>query len=171
MRNPMRCSFKYLSCFATPDSGIRKEDQNTIIQWDNTVPFVVPITGGQVIKVYDGDTITVAAKLPFPNSPLYRFSVRLNGIDTPEIKGKTADEKSVAVEARDALSNMILNKNVVLKNVASEKYGRVLADVYFNELHINNWLIEQRFAVKYDGGTKKIPESWVQYRVGDSNQL
>jgi endonuclease YncB( thermonuclease family) len=136
-----------------------------ITKWDDTVPFVVPVSGGEVIKVYDGDTITIAAKMPFKGSPLYRLPVRLNGIDTPEIKGKSEDEISVAKEARDALSALILHKNVVLKNVSTEKYGRILADVYLDELHINKWLIDQRFAVKYDGGTKKAPESWVQYRL------
>jgi len=136
-----------------------------VIKWDDTVPFVVPVSGGEVIKVYDGDTITIAAKMPFKGSPLYRLPVRLIGIDTPEIKGKSEDEISVAKEARDALSALILHKNIVLKNVATEKYGRILADVYLDELHINKWLIEQRFAVKYDGGTKKPPESWVQYRL------
>ena len=136
-----------------------------ITTWDDTVPFVVPVSGGEVIKVYDGDTITIAAKMPFKGSPLYRLPVRLNGIDTPEIKGKSEDEISVAKEARDALSALILHKNIVLKNVATEKYGRILADVYLDELHINKWLIDQRFAVKYDGGTKKSPESWVQYRL------
>ena len=126
---------------------------------------MVPVSGGEVIKVYDGDTITIAAKMPFKGSPLYRLPVRLNGIDTPEIKGKSEDEISVAKEARDALSALILHKNIVLKNVATEKYGRILADVYLDELHINKWLIDQRFAVKYDGGMKKSPESWVQYRL------
>jgi endonuclease YncB( thermonuclease family) len=43
------------------------------IDWNDTVPFVPPITKGRVIKVYDGDTITIAARLPHPKSPLYRF--------------------------------------------------------------------------------------------------
>ena len=157
-------------CFKRPSSGVGEVvtgvyGVETPGVWDDTIPFVVPVSGGQVIKVYDGDTITIAAKLPYAGSPLYRFSVRLNGIDTPEIKGKSEDEISVAKEARDALSALILHKNVVLKNVATEKYGRILADVYLDELHINKWLIDQRFAVKYDGGTKKPPESWAQYRL------
>ena len=157
-------------CFKRPSSGVGEIVMGVYgaqapVVWDDTVPFVVPVSGGQVIKVYDGDTITIAAKLPYAGSPLYRFSVRLNGIDTPEIKGKSEDEISVAKEARDALSALILHKNVVLKNVATEKYGRILADVYLDELHINKWLIDQRFAVKYDGGTKKSPESWAQYRL------
>jgi len=141
---------------------------NAPIKWEDTTPFAVPISGGQVIKVYDGDTITIAAKLQMKDSPLYRFSVRLNGIDTPEIKGQSEEEKNVAKEARDILSDMILHKVIRLKNVTTEKYGRVLADVYLDDLHINNWLVEQRLAVKYDGGTKVPPASWLRYRlVGD----
>ena len=138
------------------------------ITWQDTVEFTFPINGGRVIKVYDGDTITIAAKLPFDNSPLYRLSVRLNGIDTPEIKGKTDDEKTAAKQVKDALSNLILNKRVSLKNVQTEKYGRILADVYIGELHINQWLITEKYAVKYDGGTQKSPESWLKYRISDT---
>jgi endonuclease YncB( thermonuclease family) len=103
--------------------------------------------------------------LPFTDSPLYRLSVRFNGIDTPEIKGKTEDEKNAAKSARDALSSLILNKFVVLKNIQSEKYGRILAEVYLDELCLNDWMIQQRYAVKYGGGTKKSPSSWVTYRA------
>ena len=142
------------------------ETQNMrIIKWEDTTAFTMPITGGQVIKVYDGDSITIAAYLPMDSSPLFRFSVRLNGIDTPEIKGKNEDEKEAAKAARDALSNLILHKVVTLKNVDTEKYGRILADVYLDDLCINDWLIKEHYAVKYDGGTKKPPASWLKYRL------
>jgi len=140
------------------------EDGNDI-KWEDTVEFTFPIEGGRVIKVYDGDTITIASKLPFNDSPLYRLSVRLNGIDTPEIKGKTEDEKLAAKLTRDALAGLILNKYVTLKNIQTEKYGRILADVYFGELHLNEWLIKEKYAVKYDGGTKKTPTSWLKYHI------
>jgi endonuclease YncB( thermonuclease family) len=68
---------------------------------------------------------------------------------------------------KDALSVLILNKRVNLKNIQTEKYGRILADVYIGELHINQWLITEKYAVKYDGGTKKSPESWLKYRITD----
>jgi endonuclease YncB( thermonuclease family) len=135
------------------------------IQWADTIPFIAPITDGEVIKVYDGDTITIASKLPFPNSPMYRFQVRLNGIDCPEIKGGSEEEKAMAIEVRDKLSGMILHKNVILANVKTEKYGRLLADVFLDTLHLNKWLLDNRYAVEYDGGTKKSPESWLDYHV------
>lgn len=138
----------------------------SIIKWEDTVPFTFPITGGQVIKVYDGDTITIASRLPFEGSPLYRLSIRLNGIDTPEIKGKTSDEKQAAKDVRDILSNMIMNKVIRLDNIQSEKYGRILADVYLGDVHINQWLVDNRYAVVYDGGTKKRPDNWLEYKNG-----
>ena len=135
------------------------------IEWKDTIPFVAPITQGRSIKVYDGDTITIAGKLPYKHSPIYRFSVRLNGIDTPEIKGKDDDEKECAKLARYALKELILNKTVHLPNVQTEKYGRILAEVYCDEINMNDWMITQRFAVKYDGGTKVSPDSWMEYHT------
>jgi endonuclease YncB( thermonuclease family) len=131
------------------------------VQYHDTHAFVPPIHIGKVIKVYDGDTITIASKYPgVSDSPMYRFSVRLNGIDSAEIKGKTFAEKERAILARDALSKMILNKIVTLKNLSTEKYGRLLAEVYLDDLHLNAWMLEHNYAVPYDGGMKVRPAEW-----------
>ena len=134
------------------------------IKWEDTCEFTFPVYGGRVIKVYDGDTITIAAKMPYKTSPIYRFSVRLHGIDAPEMKGKTEDEKTAAHEAQQFVSNLILNKYVSLKNVKNEKYGRILADVYIGDTHVNDLLLNKKYAVPYDGTTKKSPVSWLKYR-------
>eukprot|EP01052_Picozoa_sp_SAG31_P000700 SAG31_NODE_20_length_34168_cov_33.651296_26_plen_234_part_00 len=128
--------------------------------------FVPPVSRGLVVKVYDGDTITVVAQLPFWGhlaATPFKFSVRLNGIDTPEIKGKNADEKEIAQKARDALSARIMGKDIFLKNVQTEKYGRLLCDIYLGKENLNQWMIQQRYALSYDGGTKVIPKSWKKY--------
>jgi endonuclease YncB( thermonuclease family) len=130
------------------------------ILYKDTVPFVPPIHYGKVIKVYDGDTITIASLLPNTTEPVYRFSVRLSGIDSAEIKGKTAIEKKIAIEARDALYDFIFGKIVYLKNTTTEKYGRILADVYCDNIHVNKWLLDNKLAVPYDGGTKVRPSEW-----------
>jgi len=137
------------------------------IKWEDTVEFTFPIKGGRVIKVYDADTITIASKLPYDESPMYRLSVRLNGIDAPEIKGKgiSDEEKEAAQQARIFVSNLVLNKYVRLENIASEKYGRILADVYICDIHLNDLLLKERYAVKYDGGTKIKPTSWLRYKI------
>ena len=133
------------------------------IIWKHTIEFVAPIEQGIVIKVYDGDTITIASKLPYESSPLYRFAVRLNGIDCPEMKGKDENEKECAQIAKKELNDLIMNKMVTLKNVQTEKYGRILADVYIGDLHLNQHMIEKRLAVTYDGGTKMKPTNWMNY--------
>ena len=145
------------------EPSLLSPSEQTPIQWGDTQEFVFPTMGGQVIKVYDGDTITIASRLPFEGSPLYRLQVRLNGIDTPEVKGKTPEEKTCAKRARDALSALILNKYVRLENARTEKYGRILADVYLDQLHLNKWMVECRYAVSYGGGKKQCPSSWEMY--------
>ena len=126
----------------------------------NTETYIPKITCGKVIKVYDGDTITVAAYLPESNKQVYKFSVRLRGIDSAEIRGSSATEKKHAIVARDALSERILNQYVDIKNVSTEKYGRLLADVYFEGTNMNNWMVSNNYAVEYDGGTKHRDKSW-----------
>ena len=131
-----------------------KEPDYTNINITEVKPFIPPISSGFVVKVYDGDTITILSKLPYKDSALYKFSVRLNGIDCPEIKGETLKEKLRAQIARDELSKLILNKEIILKNLKTEKYGRILADVYLDDLHLNQYMLDKKLAVKYDGGTK-----------------
>jgi len=133
------------------------------VLYNDTIQFIPPISIGKVIKVYDGDTITIASKLPYADSLLYRFSVRLNGIDCPEIKSKSEDEKECALMAKEELIELLMGNVVELRNSKTEKYGRILSDVYINNLHVNNYMIEKRLAVKYDGGTKCVPKSWLQY--------
>lgn len=126
--------------------------------------YIPPIKSGRVIKVYDGDTITIVSRIPNSrDKSMYKFSIRLNGIDTPEIKTKNEDEKKIAKLAKSTLYHKIYNKQVILKNVQLEKYGRLLCEVFLNDLHLNQWLLDQRLAVPYDGGTKNIPESWEKY--------
>jgi micrococcal nuclease len=133
------------------------------ISYSNTKPYIPDITCGKVVKVYDADTITIANHIYVGSSrsnEIYRFQVRLHGIDSPEIKSKNPTTKALAIKARDVLSEMISGKIVQLQNVQLEKYGRLLADVYLGDLHLNQWLIDNKYAVVYNGGTKNIPEEW-----------
>ena len=135
----------------------------TDVCYKDTIPFIPPVTSGKVIKVYDGDTITIASKLPFDNCPLYRFSVRINGIDCPEMRTKNETEKTCAKLAKKKVYDALFNKIVELRNVKLEKYGRVLADVYYDDISIGDILCDCNLAVKYDGGTKHTPDDWLDY--------
>jgi endonuclease YncB( thermonuclease family) len=143
-----------------PDEPTSKEP----IDFKGTVQFVPPFTDGLVIKVYDGDTFTIASKLPYYNdSPMYRINVRLLGIDAPEMKSADENEKEIAHKAQEALSKLILGKKVILKNTQTEKYGRLLADAYCDGIHLNNWMVEQRYALPYDGSAKQTHVNWRSY--------
>lgn len=114
------------------------------------------ITGdhdAKIVKVYDGDTVHAVFN-PF-GTGLCKFSVRLNGVDTPELRTSDPQEKIAAVQARDVLSELILNKIVKLNCSGFDKYGRLLATIYCDNQCINNKLIYDGLANKYDGGTKK----------------
>ena len=185
-----RICYRYICCTKNiniqQDNNSQSSDDDKEISikytWSDTKPFIPPITQGYVIKVYDGDTITIATKLPYVESPLYRFSVRLNGIDCPEIKGKNALEKQVAHYAKMYVSDRVLHKTIYLDNVKTEKYGRVLADVYINPIlqaarqeqrqneSLSQMLLRNGLAVEYDGGTKNVPDNWMNHYLSLSGK-
>lgn len=118
----------------------------------NVPRFIPKPETGRVVSVYDGDTITIVS---FLGKTLYKFSVRLSGIDTPEIRGSGAYEKKLAYSAKEFVEKMCLDKIVELRNHRSEKYGRVLAEVYVNNNSIGDALVAANLAHTYDGGKKQ----------------
>lgn len=132
--------------------------------YDNLHPFVPEITSGKIVRVYDGDTVTIATRISVDGKEIpkiFRFNVRLLGIDTPEMRTKNQAEKALAVKARDALNAYIMNKTVTLQSVSYDKYGRILADILTKDgVNISDWMISNGYAVKYDGGTKHRPTEW-----------
>jgi len=136
--------------------------------WNNTKPFIPPVNKGHVIKVYDGDTITIATTLKFKKSSFksikenYRFSVRLAGLDCAEIKTNNENEKKVAKYVKYKLTELLLDKKVYLEDVKLDKYGRLLANVKLDNIDINKWLLDNKYAVKYDGN-KKEEIDWIKF--------
>lgn len=132
------------------------------VNYDDTIPFIPPITHGKVIKVYNGDTITIATILPYENT-LYRFSIKINGIDCPELKTKDRNEKPCALMAKNFILEKAMDKIVSLENIKTEKYGRLLADVICDGESLGELLLKARLAVPYDGKKKKLPQNWLKY--------
>lgn len=108
----------------------------------------------QYIKNYDGDTIT----FNIPNvHPVIgdNISIRVRGIDTPEMRGKCEKEKLLANEAKVLVEQVLTkHKSVTLLNVGRGKYFRLVADVVADGNDIATILLENDLAVRYDGGTK-----------------
>ena len=62
----------------------------------------------RVISVYDGDTFRVDID-SLPPIVGKNIPIRLNGVDTPEIRGKCGHEKDLAIKARDFVRNKLAN--------------------------------------------------------------
>jgi endonuclease YncB( thermonuclease family) len=108
---------------------------------------------------YDGDTCYVLA--PSLPEPLQKMSVRILGIDTPEIRGECDAEKKLAYEGRE-FANKIFRaaEKIEFANLKWDKYGgRVLVDVYLDGKLYKDEIINAGLARPYDGGTK---ESWCE---------
>jgi micrococcal nuclease len=108
----------------------------------------------QVVSVYDGDTITVRARIWLGQE--IETKVRLDGIDAPELRGKCEDEKELAKNARDFLIKLA-GDTVMLRNIRYGKYaGRVVAKV-FNENGDNlvASLIHAGYGRPYSGGKRQ----------------
>lgn len=145
-----------------------KKAQLQNVNYKDTEPFVVPLTDGKVIKVYDGDTITIASYLKIQNKKkLYRFSIRISNIDCCELRTKNENEKLLALAAKSFVENKLMHQMVTLKNIKTEKYGRILAEVYHNGENISNLLIQNQLAIPYTGGAKEnVTEKLMQLRKG-----
>jgi endonuclease YncB( thermonuclease family) len=85
------------------------------------------------------------------------------GYDSPEMrpsrKLENRDEiKANAIKSRDYLKGLILNENIFLHCLDFDKYGRVLGNIYIDELgsqSVNDHMVAENYGYSYFGGTKK----------------
>lgn len=107
------------------------------------------IIEGVVVKVADGDTITV-------NSKGTSVKVRLYGIDAPETEKVNRKTGLVAKpgqpfgeEAFHALESKVLGRTVRLEVMAIDKYRRLVCFVWLGKANINQEMVEEGWAWAY----------------------
>ncbi len=131
-----------------------------------------------VVRVHDGDTIETRLTLP---APLDKVSVRIYGIDTPEMparsyattgklnRAKCVQEAELALIAKAYVQSLVKENGnmLLLRDYSYDKYGgRIDADTYVVdlatgvEINIADELIKQGMAVEYFGGRKT--KNWCQ---------
>ena len=110
--------------------------------------------GAIYLRNYDGDTITF--NLPGLHPIIgEEIPIRVNGIDTPEIKGKCEKEKYNAKQAKEMVADILKDaEQISLKNMERGKYFRIAADVIIDGENLADLLVEAGMAVRYDGGKK-----------------
>lgn len=152
--------------------------------YDNTEEFSLDnyLTDTRVVDIYDGDTCTCI--IPIFNK-YYKYHVRLNGIDTAELKSKDKLYIKKALDARKRLFELVTQNKIKIDEDISkldlrkllnekcyiiklkcgkfDKYGRLLGYLFDKKskcLNINEsynyCLVDENLAYKYDGGTKNI---------------
>ncbi len=110
--------------------------------------------GAIYLRNYDGDTVTF--NLPGLHPIIgEKISIRVNGIDTPEIRGKCEKEKYDAKQAKEMVADILRDaEQITLKNLERGKYFRIVADVIADGEDLADMLVEAGMAVRYGGGRK-----------------
>ena len=111
------------------------------------VGFPAVSTAGlfKVVRVYDGDTIKAVGYD-------IEIKVRLVGIDAPETsKGKRKPGQPFGRKAEKHLAALVLNKIVDIKGYGSDRYGRILAEIYIDDKNINLEMVKTGYAEVYSG--------------------
>lgn len=149
----------------------------------NTPAFGLEGVEGEarLVDCYDADTCKVLLSIPWAGGAVRLVTLRLEGIDAPEMASADPKEKELSRRARDCLLHCIcpvafparaeayskheikqvLEDRVVLVRVAckgQDKYGRCLAVLSVGGVCVNEVLCGKGHVDSYDGGTKS--RSW-----------
>lgn len=87
---------------------------------------------------YDGDTCTAKDG----------EKIRLACIDTPELKGRNSDPEK-AIKARDFLNKLVANKEISIKRITKDRYGRTVAEIYKDGKNIQELIVNKGYGKIY----------------------
>ncbi len=117
---------------------------------------------GVVLKVYDGDTLTIQSEvLEKPKS------VRMVGIDTPEINFQGHGQGEISEVARDYLESLVPVGSTIkvdLGKTGSLSQRRILGTIYFEGQNINLEMVKSGHAASYliDPVDKDLYHSYIE---------
>jgi endonuclease YncB( thermonuclease family) len=141
---------------ASEEHRLESIDPKTV----SKVPLQNELIFARIEDIYDGDTVKIIIFLG--NIPV-RFSLRILGIDTPEIKhgeGRLPEEHHAAIKVRDYMRSLF-PKNIAKICIRDwDKYGgRVLGDMYLlSGENVSEILIKGGWGRPYHGEKKK---AWI----------
>ncbi len=98
----------------------------------------------KVLKIFDGDSLQITAVDLV-------FSIRLVGIDSPEIGTGDQQSQPFSREAKAYLETLLNNREVALKSHGADGYHRQLAEIFVDGKNVNIEMIKQGLAEVYKG--------------------
>jgi len=99
---------------------------------DKFVQKYADVKISRLLRVIDGDTFVCDID---EHSPIAgkNISIRLRGINTPELRDKDPEVRKSAYEAKEHLERLLTSAKVIeLRNLGRDKYFRIDADVYID---------------------------------------
>ena len=130
------------------------QQQGKPLSQDENTPTPASFEDVSIASVYDGDTFKINLNC---SMAVYceKVPVRVLGVDTPEIKGKTEREKKLAKEAKAFTKDFLAQGPISLSNCGRDKYFRLLCDVTNGQgKNLAQELIKAKLGYSYYGGTK-----------------
>lgn len=122
----------------------------------------------KINKVVDGDTVEIDLDLGF-NIVLSNQKVRMSGIDTPESRTANEEEKKRGMISKKKLAEKLpvgswQRIQTMKADSNDDKFGRILGVFIMEDgLSLNQWLIDNNYAVLYQGENKELVQEMHQY--------
>lgn len=122
----------------------------------------------KINKVVDGDTVEIDLDLGF-NIILANQKVRMAGIDTPESRTANEEEKKRGMISKKKLAEKLpvgswQRIQTMKADSNDDKFGRILGVFIMEDgLSLNQWLIDNNYAVLYQGENKDLVQEMHQY--------
>jgi len=102
----------------------------------------------RVLSVVDGDTLHAEVDLGF--DVRVRMTIRLFGINAPEMKTPAGPvAKSALIDRLISTDGSFAEVTLFTIKDKKEKYGRYLGTIVRNGINLNEWLVENGYAVIY----------------------
>jgi endonuclease YncB( thermonuclease family) len=139
------------------DKRRNKKLYNVDVDTIPDVPYQGEFTPVRVYNVIDGDSIKVLYRY---GKRFHKISIRVNGVDTPEVsRGSDLEKKAGAIVGK-IVRDLVLEKIIIVKFIKWDKYGgRLVGDVYLPDGKdtLCNFLITNKLGHSYSGKVKKTP--------------
>ena len=100
--------------------------------------FLAALTSVVIASCDDGDTCTTTTG----------ERIRLACIDTPELRGKSA-QPVTATAARDHLRGLVVGKKVGIRRITEDRYGRTMAELFLGQTNVQQEMVASGHAEIY----------------------
>ena len=91
----------------------------------------------------------------FPDLIGKYISVRVNGIDTPELRGKCEREKELAIKTKERVESLLKTSDtIVLENLSRGSFFRIVADVIIDGVSLGEIILNEGLATPYRPGSE-----------------